>query len=183
MYPGEVTLSGQITSSDESCENAGEFVRIRRRILGQSEYSDFDSENTDADGRYDVTLTVTQSAEYIAIAPAHDNCADASSSGESVLVKVKITGRSSRRSVPRGERVAISGRVQPDHDGTTVMLQRKKGGRFVTIGRAELNGTRYRFVVTAKWRGKRVFRTLWRSQDDEHATNNSNRIRVRATRP
>jgi uncharacterized repeat protein (TIGR01451 family) len=183
VYPGEVTLSGQITSSNQSCQDAGEFVRIQRRILGQSQYSDFDSENTDSQGRFDIALTASQSAEYVAVAPAHDNCADASSTSETVLVKVKITARSGRRSVERGTRVGIVGRVQPDHDGTTVLLQQRKGGRFRTIDRTDLNSrSRYRFVVDAGWTGRRVFRTLWRAQDDEHAANNSRNVVIRTTR-
>ncbi|HEX2296089.1 MAG TPA: hypothetical protein VHN37_12375 [Actinomycetota bacterium] len=184
VFPGQVTLSGTITSPDGSCEDAGEFVRIDRRILGQSDYSLFETRNTDADGRFELSFNSTQSAQYIATATAHDNCAEATSSPQTVTVKVKITARSGRRSVPRGQSVGIVGRVQPDHDGTTVLLQRRRGSRWVTIDRDELNvRSRYRFVVDANWRGRRVFRTLWRSQDEEHETNNSKRVVIRARRP
>jgi uncharacterized repeat protein (TIGR01451 family) len=183
VYPAEVTLSGQIISPDSSCEDAGEFVRVQRRILGESQYSDFASQNTDANGRYEMTFEVRQSAEYIAIAPRHDQCADATSSPESVLVQVKVTARAGRQSIPRGDSVGITGRVRPDHDGTTVLLQRRKGSRFVTIASAELNArSRFRFVVTGNWRGRRVFRVLWRAQDDEHETNNSRNVVIRTTR-
>ncbi|HEX2195757.1 MAG TPA: hypothetical protein VHJ76_02425, partial [Actinomycetota bacterium] len=70
-----------------------------------------------------------------------------------------------------------------DHDGTDVLLQRRRGGGWRTIDRDELNvRSRYRFVVDANWRGRRTFRVLWRAQDEEHATNNSRNIVIRATR-
>ncbi|MDQ4125603.1 MAG: DUF11 domain-containing protein [Actinomycetota bacterium] len=184
VYPAQVTLSGTITSADNDCDNAGEFVRIERRILGQTEYSLFESRNTDADGRFEVSFASSQSAEYRAIAPAHDQCADASSTPQTVTVKVKITGRAGRRSVERGSTVGIVGRVKPDHDGTEVLLQRRKGRRWVTIARADLNvRSRYRFVVDAGWKGRRTFRTVWEAQDQEHESNNSKNIVIRTTRP
>ncbi|MDQ3915074.1 MAG: hypothetical protein M3323_07050 [Actinomycetota bacterium] len=183
VFPAQVTLSGQIISPDQSCEDAGEFVRIQRRLLGESQFTDFESRNTDADGRYEVAFQATESAEYIAVAPRHDQCADATSSSETVLVQVKVTGRSGRRSVQRGATVGIVGRVKPDHDGTTVVLQRRKGGRFVGVARDDLNvRSRYRFVVKANWRGKRVFRVVWKKQDDNHEANTSKNIVIRTTR-
>lgn len=184
VFPAQVTLSGTISSADNDCDDADEFVRIERRILGQSSYEQFENEATNADGRFELSFPATQSAEYVAIAPRHDECADASSSPQTVTVKVKVTARSSRRSVERGRSVRITGQVQPDHDGTDVLLQRRKGGRWVTIASDELDSrSRYRFVVEAKWRGRRTFRTLWRAQDEEHETNNSRRVVVRTTRP
>jgi hypothetical protein len=183
VYPGQVTLSGTISSADTSCED-NEFVRIQRRVLGTTTYENFETDNTDADGRFEVSFPSTQSAEYVATAPAHDQCADATSSPASSTVKVKITRRSSRRSLERGTSVRISGRVQPDHDGTSVVLQRKKGRRWVAVDRTDLDGrSRYRFVVDAGWRGRRTFRTLWKAQDDEHAANRSRGIVIRTTRP
>ncbi|HYO61008.1 MAG TPA: hypothetical protein VEU29_03830 [Actinomycetota bacterium] len=183
VYPGEVTLSGTISSADNDCENAGEFVQILRRVLGESEYENFEATNTDADGRFDISFASTESAEYIATAPRHDQCADATSSPQTVSVKVKVTGRSGRRSVERGSKVGIVGRVKPDHDGTTVVLQRRKGRSWKTVRSDELNvRSRYRFVVKAGWQGRRTFRVLWRSQDEEHATNASRNIVIRATR-
>jgi hypothetical protein len=184
VYPGSVTLSGQIVSNDNSCDDAGEFVRLQRRVLGESEFENFQAMNTDAQGGYEFTVPAEESAEYLALAPSHDNCAEATSSGETVLVKVKITGRAGRRSVERRSNVGIVGRVQPDHDGTEVVLQRRRGGRWVKVREAELNvRSRYRFVLRANWRGRRTFRVQWRSQDAEHEANQTRNIVIRTTRP
>ncbi len=182
VYPAELTLSGQIVSADSSCEDVGEFVQIRRRVLGEGQYTDFGSDNTDVDGRFELSFASTQSAEYVAVAPGHEQCADASSSPEIVEVKVKITAQAGRSSVERGSKVAIVGRVQPDHDGTDVLLQRKRDSGWQTIDRDELNDrSRFRFVVSAGWRGRRTFRVLWRAQDDEHAANKSRNVVITAT--
>ena len=184
VYPGSITLSGQVVSNDNSCDDAGEFVRIQRRVLGESEFENFQAGNTDAQGGYEFTVSATESAEYITLAPAHDNCADATSSGETVLVKVKITGRAGRRSVERRANVGISGRVQPDHDGTEVVLQRRRGGRWVKVAEDELDTrSRYRFVLRANWRGRRTFRVVWPSQDANHEANQTRNIVIRTTRP
>lgn len=184
VYPGSVTLSGQIVSNDNSCDDADEFVRLQRRVLGESEFENFQAMNTDSQGGFEFTVPAEESAEYLALAPRHDNCAEATSSGETVLVKVKITGRAGRRRVERRSNVGIVGRVQPDHDGTEVVLQRKRGGRWVKLREAELNGrSRYRFVLRANWRGRRVFRVVWLSQDAEHERNQTRRIVIRTKRP
>lgn len=183
VFPGEVTLSGRITSPDSQCEDAGEFVRIQRRVLGQTEYENFKTDNTDAEGTFSVSFASTQSAEYVALAPAHDQCADATSTPETVEVKVKITGRAGRNSVERGAKVGIVGRVKPDHDGTTVVLQRKRGRTWKAVTTAELNvRSRYRFVVRAGWTGRRTFRVLWRSQDEEHGSNTSRNVVISSRR-
>jgi hypothetical protein len=184
VYPGTVTLSGQIVSNDNSCDDAGEFVRVQRRIFGETEFSNYRSANTDANGGFEFTIPAEESAEYLALAPAHDNCADATSNTETVLVKAKVTARAGRRNVERGANVGIVGRVQPDHDGTEVVLQRRRGGRWVKVADAELNGrSRYRFVMRAGWKGRRVFRVVWPSQDSEHESNTSRNVVIRTRRP
>lgn len=184
VYPDEVTLSGQILSPDSSCDDANEFIQIRRRILGESAFFNFESQNTDAEGRFSITFASTVSAEYVAVAPAHDQCAQATSSPETVTVKVKITARAGRGSVERGSRVGIVGRVKPDHDGTRVVLQRKRGNKYVDAASVTLNGrSRYRFVIKVRWTGRRTFRVVWRAQDDEHEENTSTNVVIRGTRP
>lgn len=184
VYPGTITLSGQIVSNDNTCDDSGEFVRLQRRVFGESTFENLRSTNTDSQGGFQFEIPAEQSAEYIAFAPEHDNCTDATSTGETVLVKVKVTGRANRRTVERGSNVTISGRVQPDHAGTEVVLQRRRGGRWVKVRVDELDtGSRYRFVLKAGWQGRRTFRVQWKSQDSEHESNNSRNIVIRTQRP
>ncbi len=184
VYPTQVTLSGQIVSPEPSCEDADELVRIRRRVFGDSEYRDFEVAATDAGGRFELSFVPKPSADYVAVAPGHDDCADATSSVETVVVQVKVTIGASREEAPRGSTIEISGRVRPNHVGTNVALQRRRGaGEFVTVHRDQLNErSRYRFSVEVNWKGRRVFRTLWRAQDDDHLGNRSERIVIRGTR-
>lgn len=177
-FGDEITLSGRIISSDSSCTD-NEFVRILDRIHGTSGFNDRTSTTTDAQGSFSATIVVRSSADYQAVAPAHDNCQDASSDPATVLVKVKVSSTASKFRPERGETVRFVGKVTPNHRGTKAILQRKKGQRWVKVAVDQLNQrSRFRFVVDADWRRERVFRVLWRSQDDDHAAGRSRNMRI-----
>ena len=173
-----VTLSGQVFSSIDSCED-GEFIRIRRRVHGQTEFGDLTSTTTDASGAFSLEITPTANADYQAVATAHDNCQEASSSAVSVLVKVTITGRANDATPERGTRVVIKGKVSPNHSGTRVVLQRRKGGRWVKVDGEKLNSRSvYNFAFSAGWRRSRTFRVKWPSLDSDHEANQTSGIKV-----
>lgn len=174
----QVTFSGQILSGDRTCTD-NEFVQIRRRVFGTTTFQDMLTTASDAQGRFTFTRRVTQSADYVAVATAHDNCREATSGEVSVLVKVKLAIIASDTTPSRGDRVRIKSAVTPQHDGTKLILQRKKGKRWVKVDAKNLNRrSRAQFVITANF-GSRTFRTLWRSQDAEHETNKSRGITIR----
>lgn len=174
-----VTLSGTIFSSDNSCTD-NEFVRIRRRIHGTNTFQDFKTATTGSDGGYQASAKIRKSADYRALAPAHDQCQDATSDPTSVLAKVKVSISVSDTTPARGTTIAIRGGVSPKHRGTKVILQRRKGRRWVRVAADTLNGrSRYAFSVDATWRRARAFRVRWKSQDDDHRANKSKVVRVR----
>ena len=174
----QVTFSGQILSGDQSCTD-NEFVQIRRRVLGTTTFRDILTTGTDAQGRFTFTRRVTESADYIAVATAHDNCREASSGEVTVAVKVKLAIVASDTTPSRGDRVRIKSSVVPQHDGTRLVLQRKKGNRWVKVAAEKLNRrSRAQFVVEATF-GSRTFRTFWKSQDAEHDGNKSRGITIR----
>lgn len=174
-----VTFSGQILSQDQSCVD-NEFVEIRRRVHGTTTSAPFETTATNSEGRFELRTRVKKSATYVAVAPAHDNCR-ASSSGEvSVLVKVVIQIAASDQTPQRGDRFRLKSSVRPQHDGTTLILQRKKGRRWVTVDKDKLNSRSIAsFTVVANF-DRRTFRTKWRSQDDEHETNTSPTVTIRS---
>lgn len=55
-----------------------------------------------------------------------------------VLVRPSVSLRLSDSTPSVGQRVRFSGRVCPEHDGTSVAIQRRSGGRFRTVRRAVL---------------------------------------------
>ncbi len=175
-----LTLSGQILSNDESCTD-NEFVRIRRRILGTTTFEDLFATRTDSQGRFSVETRPRRSADYIAVATAHDNCQEDTSGEVTVLVKVLIQILPSDENPDRGDRIRFKSSVRPQHDGTTLLLQRKKGRRWVTVDRDRLNNRSIgNFTVRANF-GSRTFRTRWRSQDAEHESNTSRAVTIRTT--
>jgi hypothetical protein len=177
----QVTFSGQVLSSDASCTD-NEFIQIQRRVLGTTTFEDYETAQTDSQGRFTFTRRVVQGADYVATANAHDNCRDASSGEVTVLVKVRMQILASDKSPERGDRIRFKSSVRPQHDGTELLLQRKKGRRWVTVERDELNRRSIaQFVIDADFK-KRTFRTRWKSQDAEHETNNSRPITIKTTR-
>jgi hypothetical protein len=174
----EVTLNGQIVSSNSSCED-GEFVRIRRRVHGTDTFADFGSATSDAEGLYETTITASVNADYVAVAPAHDNCAEATSQSVTVLAKVKVSIKVNDFTPEKGTEVVIKGKVTPNHRGTKVTLQRKKGGRWVKVAKDELNRrSRYRFEIDADWAKDRRFRVRWMEADSDHETGISQAVKV-----
>lgn len=173
-----ITLSGRIFSSNSSCTD-NEFVQIKRRVHGTSTFVDLTSTQSASDGSFEVSLTVTHSADYQATSPSHDNCADASSDPATVLVKVKVSINVNDFSPERGTSVTFTGKVRPNHQGTNAILQRRKAGRWVKVKADGLNGrSRYSITIPADWTQDRLFRVKWPSQDADNEANNSQKVKV-----
>jgi hypothetical protein len=177
--PGtHVTLTGRVFSSDPSCQD-DEFVRIQRRLHGTTTFIDFQTTNTASDGTFSAEFDVNKSADYQAVAPGHDQCLSAQSEPVTVGVKVTVEFGLEDRTPKQGDIVNGACAVRPNHKGTKVTLQRKKGGRFVKVAAYELDKqSNCAFEIEASWSGKRVFRMTWVSQDDDHETGRSTSIRV-----
>lgn len=176
---GRIVLSGRIFSENEGCTDAQEFVRIRRRNHGTDRYRNFAGLNTDGEGAFTLATRVKRSADYVARAPAHDDCERASSTPVSVLVKVKMQIAVSDVTPRKGQLIEIKSSVRPQHDGTRLVLQRKKGRRWVRFMSTDLNRRSIGgFVVRAGFRS-RTFRTKWVSQSSANASNVSRMVRVR----
>lgn len=175
-----VTLSGQVTAADTSCED-NELVEILRRVHGTPNFKPFAEDATDENGAFQLSVLVKKSADYMAIVPAHDNCSQANSNDETILAKVKLFIAVEDKSVNRGDTVRIKVAVRPQHDGSRVILQVKKGKRFVKFDVAKTNRKSIaKFRFPAKWDGARVFRAKWRKQHDDHETGKSREVTVRS---
>jgi hypothetical protein len=175
-----VTLSGQIQASSQACED-NEVVEIQRRIHGTSEFKDYKTTASDAQGNFDVNAGVTKNADYQAVAPGSGACADANSSSVAVLAKVKVSISTAPNEVSRGDDLTIKGRVLPAHRGDKVTLQRRKAGRWVKVDTTTLKArSTYSFTVVVDW-AERSFRVRWPSQDADHSTGKSRRVNISAS--
>jgi hypothetical protein len=177
-----VILSGEIISNDRSCE-AFQLVVIRQRVAGSETETDFAELETDENGLYSMTFRARETAEYRAVAPAGDGCAEGTSSIEPIEVRVNVRISTPDRTPDRGSKIRITVRVVPEHPDTRVVLERRKGKGFVEVASRRLDAdSRAVFRITASWRGKRAFRATWPEQDDDHAAGRSRVLEIRVDR-
>jgi hypothetical protein len=116
------------------------------------------------------------------VSPNHDNCADSFSSPINIQAKAKVILKSKAKRAQRGDVVKLTAKVKPNKRADRVLLQRKKGRRWVTIDRTKLNRRSVAvFRVDVEWRS-RTFRSRWKSQDDKNESNNSKTVKVRSRR-
>ncbi len=181
VYQGTVTFSGRLFASNPTCDDQGESVRIRRRIHGSNQFTDITTQQTDSDGNFQFTTKLERSADYVAVAPSHDGCAEAASASVTVLVKVKISGKAVDPTVRRGAKLVLTGKVTPKHSGA-VLIQYRKGKKWVRVGLAQLNKKGgYRASIPVDWRGARSFRAKFQKQDQDHQPNRTKPIPVKAS--
>ena len=177
-----VRLAGRIDSDDPTCEDL-ELVEIRRRVHGTTSETDFIEVETGLDGSFSVSFRARQSADYRAVAPGDDRCAGAASSPVTFLVRVTVRISASDRSPRRGDVVRFVVKVAPEHEGTRVVLERRKGKRFVRVATGDLDEDSWAvFRVSADWRGTRKFRARWPGQDDDHEAGTSRVLEVQTER-
>jgi hypothetical protein len=175
----QVTFSGQILSNTASCTD-DEFVRIRRRIHGTNKFKSLFGAQTDAEGNFSVKRRAKKSADYIAVAPADDQCQRASSDPVSVLVKVVLQILPSDKTPERGTSIRFKSSVRPQHDGSRLILQRKKGRRWVKVAVTRLNKRSIgNFLVEVNF-NQRTFRTKWPKQHKDHIGNTSRAVTIKS---
>ena len=151
-----------------------------RRVHGSAAFSLLQTVQSDAAGAYSLRITPATGADYKAALAQTSSCAAAESAPTSVAVKAAVSITASDRTPSANFK--IKGRVTPKHPGTDVVLQRKKGGRWVKVDSERLDGrSRYTFTVAPNWEGKRTFRVRWPSSDDDHSTGTSKGIVVTAS--
>lgn len=174
-----VALTGQLSSEDPTCRSSGVEVTIGRRVYGTSRIRELARVSTDVGGNFIFEAKVKRSADYIATAPAHDDCAAATSGPVSVLARTKVAAHPTESAVPFGSTLNVKGRIAPKHPGTRVLLQRKKAKKWVVVDKGRTNlRSRFTLRTRASWFGSRTFRVKWPSSDRDHITSFSKRFKV-----
>jgi uncharacterized repeat protein (TIGR01451 family) len=153
----EVHLTGRLVSTEVGCTGPREFVQILRRRAGTSQFSDYASGLTGADGGFDVPILLDASSDYMAVAPERAGCDGAASPA----VPLVTTGRVSTWTTGRGERRTVRGSVVPAL-ASRVVLERRAGRRWLraVLSRTSRRGT-FAIPLRAVWRGRRSFRVRW----------------------
>ena len=174
-----IRLTGRVRANRVECSAASR-VTIRQLIFGTSRPVVVDEMTTGQDGRFRSTQTVRWSSAYSAVAlRGKASCRREESDPVPVYASVRVGARVSDSTPQRFTNFHIRGRVRPNHADTRVLLQRKRGDRWVTVQRQELlHGSSYSFFPDAQWAGRRVFRVKWPQADRDHAAGVSRKIPV-----
>ena len=177
----EVDFSGQIFSTNSSCDGLEEFVRLRRRLAGDDQYENFKSTLTDANGRFDFKgVQVVFNSEYVALAPAHDDCADGTSDPVSVQARARVTIKANDETPARGSEIRLTGDVSPNQANSKVRLQQHRGGGWETVAGARLSkSSHYVFDFEAVGPKTQRYRVHWTgSKENEPGTSPEIKLRL-----
>lgn len=156
VHATPVTLSGAVTRA--GAPQAGQTVNVTATPTGAAA-AVVATAITDAAGAYSVSVAPDRHTGYVVSAMGVDSAAVAVQVAE--LVKLKV-----RR---KGTKGYASGSVGPIHVGKIVLLQQKKGSRWVTLKKLKTSSTSgFKYTVTklAK-KGKYQFRAQT-AADTEH---------------
>ncbi len=124
----DLTLSGRLTDD----KVADQKVTLRSDPFPFDMFGNAGDATTNASGDFQLIQKPTVNTRYQA------RKGQAESAIVTVLVRPRVSLRLSDSTPAAGQRVRLSGRVCPEHDGTTVAIQRRSGGRYRTIRRAVL---------------------------------------------
>lgn len=154
-------VTGELSSARAACV-AGQKVQLLTQRNAGDPWAPLARRTTSEGGAFSFQPVVTGRARYLVAVPADVDCAPAMSAPREVVPRAVVTLASNRLAVPRHGRLVLSGSVRPGRRGGPVVLQRKAADGWVRVRRARLGAaSRYRFRLTAAWRGDRIFRVRW----------------------
>ena len=174
-YDGTFRLGGSLerTSAEIPTECiAGVDVILERMVLGSADVQTVGTTITEESGSFRFTdLEADKSANYVARVEQVAGCSESFSNPEPVKVRKKVT-----LSGPpiAGGRVRLKADVEPckGHRGDRVLLQKRKGGRWVTVDR-DRSDDRCRAVFVQAIGSRSVFRAKAPKTDEDHLAGTS----------
>jgi len=164
VYGKSAVLSGNLTRG--GAPQPGQNVALAAQPIGAPAFTPLPPATTDAAGNFSAAVKPTKRTTYRAdfggLLPT-----------AVVLVKHKITLKGKRRS----GKVYLNGTVGPKHVRRLVLIQRKKGSRWVTIGRVKTT-KRSTFKLVRKAPAKKALFRAKIGADKEHLANLSRSVRA-----
>jgi hypothetical protein len=136
---------------------------------------------TDANGDFRVEAQPQLNTRYRVVAKASP---PVTSEPATVLVRLRVTRSVSDKTPAMGARVRFRGKVCPEHDGKTALVQRRTSSGYRTVGRATLQDiagdpcSSYSRRVRIRRDG--VYRVRVPSGDADHSPGVSRRVRIDA---
>jgi predicted GH43/DUF377 family glycosyl hydrolase len=157
-------LSGNLTRG--GAPQAGQPVTLAAQPVGATTFTPLPTAMTDAAGNFSAAVRPTKRTTYQAgfggLFPT-----------AVVLVRHKVTLKGKRRS----GKVYLNGTIGPKHVRRVVVIQRKKGSRWVTIARVKTT-RRSTFKLVRKAPAKRALFRAKIGADKEHLANTSKSVRA-----
>jgi hypothetical protein len=123
-----LTLSGKLSGAN----NSGKTVNLFADPFPFDSFTNVGSATTNANGDYQLTLKPILNTRYQARQGANQSAL------VTVLVRPAVSLKLSDYTPKRGQRVRFSGRVCPEHDGASLSIQRRSGGKYRTVARTTL---------------------------------------------
>ena len=166
VFGKSAVLSGNLTRG--GVPQAGQPVALAAQPVGTPTFTSLPTAMTDGAGNYSALVRPTKRTTYKAgfggLSPEPTAV---------VLVKHKITLKGKRRS----GKVYLNGTVGPKHVRRVVVIQRKKGSRWVTMARVKTT-KRSTFKVARKAPAKKALFRAKIGADKEHLGNLSRSVRA-----
>jgi hypothetical protein len=170
-FGASVTLSGKLTGPNKS----GKAVTLSEDPFPHDAFAKVGTATVDAQGNYSFARSPTVNTRYQARQGGLE------SEILTVTVRPRVSLRVGDRTPAAGKRVRFSGRICPQHDGTSLAIQRRKAPKqwrtvrsVVAAGASEGCSTYSRRV---RVRRDGVYRTLF-SADADHAASRSRVRRI-----
>jgi hypothetical protein len=171
VFGRTTTLSGKLTGNN----NAGRQVTLRSDPFPFDNFSDAGTATTNTQGDYASAQKPTVNTRYQA------RSGNEESGIVTVLVRPRVSLRLSDSTPSAGQRVRLSGRVCPEHDGARVAIQRRTRTGFRTVARTTLKdvpgSTCSRYARGIRVRRDSTYRTVLGAHND-HARGTSPRRRA-----
>jgi hypothetical protein len=127
-----VVISGALTNSPPG----GAQVVLWRQLSGQSSFHQVAQATTDSAGRYTITLkrgTVNAAQQWYVTADGLRS----QTLKQQVLALVALSA--STRTVAAGKALALRGHVTPSHAGQMILIEQRRGGKWLVIARSRLS--------------------------------------------
>lgn len=170
-FGASVTLSGNLTGPNKP----GKAVTLSEDPFPDDAFAKVGTATVDAQGNYSFARSPTVNTRYRARQGGLE------SEILAVTVSPRVSLRVGDRTPAAGKRIRFSGRICPQHDGTSLAIQRRKAPkqwrtvrRVITAGASEGCSTYSRRV---RVRRDSIYRTFF-SADADHAASSSRARRI-----
>ncbi len=180
LYGLATTVSGQVTGSGAAGEkivlqqNAFPFTAGFKPLGAQ--------QTTDANGRFSFPVVgLTTNTQFRAMTADKRSTSPTITVGSSVIVRTTVN----RTRVRAHRLVRFSGTVSPPKDGSLFAVQRRRSGKWRTVGGGSLktlNSTRSRYAKSIRVAHSGRYRVFVRIADGAHVSNASSIRRIRIVR-